>query len=127
LDWTSRLIGQLLSAEINIDGMIISTPRPTLLGREINVDLMTAFLGMWEDYDTPYILYADGLISEQEMRETLARMDELNELDEPRWSRPSWEYSATERLRFYERAAITTVLLPLVRRAFERAESMGWF
>jgi hypothetical protein len=113
----------------NGNRMIVGTLRPTLLGREINVDLMMVFLGMWPDYEVPYILYTNGLISEQEMREALARMDERDELDEQtldtRWSRPAPEIPPAARLRFYERAAITTVLLPLVRRAFERAERMG--
>ena len=94
--------------------------RPTLLGREVNVDLdlITTFLGMWEDYEVTYNLYTNGLISDQEKREVEDRMDEVPEVP-------------TDMLRFTGLkeqdylAAMEAVMLPLVRRAFERAERMG--
>jgi hypothetical protein len=103
-----------------LDDPSTGTLRPTLLGREVNVDLdlITTFLGMWETYEVTYNLYTNGLISDQEKREVEDRMDEVPEVP-------------TDMLRFTGLkeqdylAAMEAVMLRLVRRAFERAERMG--
>ena len=77
---------------------------PTFLSRQINVQLMQAFLSMWEEYEIPYILYKNGLISADEEDRI---MDVLNEID--------------------DREKMWPALLPLLRQAFERANLMGLF
>jgi hypothetical protein len=80
------------------------------LGKEINIDLMHAFLGCRDAYEIPYILCTNGLISADEDDQI---MDVLNEI--------SCENSLEEQQKMWR------ALLPLLRQAFERANLMGLF
>jgi hypothetical protein len=76
-----------------------NTEQATSLGRELNFDLMYAFMGVWEPCEIPGILEDRGLISQ----------DEILEVDE----------------RCEDGEDPETVLLPLVRRAFYQHFSAG--
>jgi hypothetical protein len=69
-----------------------NTHRLTALGREVNIELMQVFMGVWCEYEIPMILEEYGLLSEEEIDEIYERF-ECGESPE-------------------------AVLLPLVRRAF---------
>jgi hypothetical protein len=69
-----------------------NTQRSTVLGREVNIELMQVFMGVWCEYEIPMILEEYGLLSEEEV-------DEIYE-------------------RFEGGESSEAVLLPLVRRAF---------
>jgi hypothetical protein len=72
-----------------------NTEQATPLGRELNIDLMQVFMGMWEPYEMPMILEDHGLLSDDEILEVEMRLEgPLEEED------------------------FEAVLLPLVRRAF---------
>lgn len=45
------------------------TTRATALGRELNLDLMMAFVGAWEIWEIPYILESKGYITQPEADE----------------------------------------------------------
>ena len=38
----------------------------TVLGKELNIDLVTVFIGLWDGWEVPYILEKNGLIDEIE-------------------------------------------------------------
>lgn len=86
-----------LGLEEPVPGMPNAT-RETALGRELNVDLMQVFMGLWEPSEIPYILNKNGLISEDEEFEAEKRVIEAEEQG--------------------KEEEVQTVLLPLVRRAF---------
>jgi hypothetical protein len=83
---------------------------PTFLSRQINAQLMQAFLDMHWAYEIPYILRTNGLISADEDDQI---MDVLNEI--------SCENPLEEHQKMWR------ALLPLLRQAFERANLMGLF
>jgi hypothetical protein len=83
---------------------------PTFLSRQINVQLMQAFLSIWEVYEIPYILYTNGLISADEEHRITDALDELSSENPIEEEQKMWR-----------------ALLPLLRQAFERATSMGLF
>ena len=68
-----------------------SDTRATALGREVDIDLMEVFMGVWAEHEIPFILEDYGLISEGEMLVAEKRLEK----EDPE-----------------------AVLLPLVRRAF---------
>jgi hypothetical protein len=68
-----------------------NTERATPLGRELNIDLMQVFMGMWEPYEISMILEDYGLLTEDEILE----VEECLYGEDPQ-----------------------ALLLPLVRRAF---------
>jgi hypothetical protein len=72
--------------------------RSTALGRLVRIQLMEAFMGVWDEWETPEILEMHGLISEEEM---LAAKKRLGREDPE------------------------AVLLPMVRRAFFRHFQAG--
>jgi hypothetical protein len=75
-----------------------NTWRVTLLGKELNFDLMQVFMGLWEPWEIPFILKENGLISEREECEAVTHLNEAGE-------------QGTEE-------DLEPILLPLVRRAF---------
>jgi len=65
------------------------TYEPTALGRELHVDLLMTFFGMWHPLDVPYHLDDYGLMEEEEL---------------------VYVYESDEDL--------VTLLMPIVRRAY---------
>ena len=45
------------------------TTRPTSLGRELQLDMLMAFVGAWDIWEIPYILESNGYIEESEADE----------------------------------------------------------
>jgi hypothetical protein len=44
-----------------------SATRNTSLGKELDVDLLQAFMGLWEEYELPHILEMRSLIEKQDV------------------------------------------------------------
>ena len=45
------------------------TTRPTSLGRELQLDMLMAFVGAWDMWEIPHILESNGYIEESEADE----------------------------------------------------------
>lgn len=92
-----REIARALSKKLRVLGLNERVPGPpgtqraTALGREVNIDLMMVFMGIWQPYEVPEILEMNGLVSKDDMEEIVTRLEDED----------------------HEK-----VLLPLVRRAF---------
>jgi hypothetical protein len=93
-----------------VPGAQSGTRQQTQLGKEINAHMMHALLGYHDAYEIPGILRTNGLISADEDDRI---MDVLNE----KFSQDPVE----------EQEKMWRALLPLLRQAFERADSMGLF
>ncbi len=52
-----------------------SLTRSTTLGRELNLDLMMVFLGLWDEHEIPGILMSNKLIDEYDLDEIYNRME----------------------------------------------------
>ena len=53
--------------------------RNTALGKELDVDLLMAFLGLWGEWDALYVLTERGCIDEQEVDHIITMMDESDD------------------------------------------------
>src|SRR5262245_12899 len=49
--------------------------RPTMLGRELNINLLDVFMGMLDEWNVPHTLFSNGLIDEEAMETLLYRME----------------------------------------------------
>jgi hypothetical protein len=96
---------EALGLDEPVPGAASGTRRPTQLGKEINLQLMQAFLSEYWAFGIPEILYTNGLISADEEDRIMDVLNEMVEEEEKMWR----------------------ALLPLLRQAFERANLMGLF
>jgi hypothetical protein len=69
-----------LTATLETLGLLEQLPdgdRCTSLGKEINIDLQSVFMGLWNPWDAVHILQSENLLGEDEVDELL----ELVEID----------------------------------------------
>jgi hypothetical protein len=111
--WLARGEAYLaLHRRLNDLGLLEADPdrpgevRPTPLGVEMNVWVLTVLLGLWEDAEIPMMLEDYGLMSE-------AEVNEVSEI----FIATAWQHANIIRAEDKSNDS-ETLLLPYVRRAF---------